>query len=113
MLYHKHSFVGYMLWIRYAFFRLKPLTSLKEIYCNYLESPGTKAYSVEEGRNLFNRFAAVEINTLLSHGDLLSSSAGQRHSGLMLSVARLIWPRWIIRRFFLGYGLIMIIKATK
>lgn len=113
MIYHKYSFVGYMLWIKYAFLRLKPLTSLNEIYCKYLESPGTKAYSVKEGSNLFNRFRAVEIHTVLSHGDLLSSSAGQRHSGLMLSVARLIWPRWIIRRFFSNYGLIMMIKATK
>ena len=113
MIYHKYSLVGYMLWIKYAFLRLKPLTSLKEIYCKYLESPGTKAYSVEEGRNLFNRFAAVDISTLLSHGDLLSSSAGQRHSGLMLSVARLIWPSRIISKLFRRHGLIMMIKATK
>ncbi len=113
MIYHNYSFVGYMLWIRYALLRLKPLTSLKQIYENYLESPGTKAYSVSEARNLFSKFQTVEIQTILTHGDLLTSSAGQRHQGLMLSVARLIWPRWIIRTFFPNHGLFMLIKATK
>jgi ubiquinone/menaquinone biosynthesis C-methylase UbiE len=113
MIYHKYSFVGYMLWIRYALLRLKPLTSLKEIYEKYLESPGTKAYSVSEARNLFSKFQAVEIQTVLTHGDLLTSSAGQRHQGLMLSIARSIWPRWIIRSFFPNHGLFMLIKAAK
>jgi ubiquinone/menaquinone biosynthesis C-methylase UbiE len=36
MIYHKYSLVGYMLWIRYAFLRFKPFTSLSEIYSNYL-----------------------------------------------------------------------------
>jgi ubiquinone/menaquinone biosynthesis C-methylase UbiE len=113
MIYHKYSFVGYMLWIRYALLGLKLLTSLNEIYENYLESPGTKAYSVEEARQLLNKFQSVEIQTVLTHGDLLTSSAGQRHQGLMLTIARSLWPRWIIRTFFPNQGLFMLIKATK
>ncbi|MEW6494262.1 MAG: class I SAM-dependent methyltransferase [Cyanobacteriota bacterium] len=113
MIYHKYSFVGYMLWIRYALLRFKPLTSLHQIYENYLESPGTKAYSLEEARQLLSKFQSVEIQTILTHGDLLTSSAGQRHQGLMLSVARSLWPRWIIRTFFPNHGLFMLIKATK
>jgi len=41
-----------------------------------------------------------DIKTPLAHGDLLQSSVGQRHGGLALSIARSIWPRWFIRRFF-------------
>jgi len=49
----------------------------------------------------------------LAHGDLLESSVGQRHRGLALSIARSIWPRWFIRRFFPDNGLTMMITAYK
>jgi ubiquinone/menaquinone biosynthesis C-methylase UbiE len=113
MIYHKYSFVGYMLWVRYALLKLKPFTSLSEIYSKYLESPGTKAYTVEEARLLFKDFRNVKISTILTHGDLLSSNAGQRHQGMALSVARKIWPRWLIKTFFPSHGLFMLITAEK
>jgi SAM-dependent methyltransferase len=113
MIYHKWSLVGLMLWIRYALLRLAPFTSLATIYSRYLESPGTKAYSIDEAERLFGSFSEVKIRTILGHGDLLSSLAGQRHQGLMLSIARLIWPRWFIRRFFSNAGLFMLIEARK
>src|SRR5207249_7444588 len=100
MMYHKHSMVGYMLWLRYAFLKLHPTMTLVETYAKHLESPGTKAYSIKEARGLFQLFRRVEISTQLTHGDLRTSSAGRRHRGLALSVARLIWPRAIIKRFF-------------
>lgn len=92
MVYHKYSFVGLMLWIRYALLGFRPMTPLSYIYSQYLESPGTKAYTVTEARYLFRQFREVEISTVLTHGDLLTSSAGQRHEGPLLSVARLICP---------------------
>lgn len=114
MIYHKYSFVGFMLWLRYALVRLKPLTPLNQIYSRYLESPGTKAYSIAEARDLFaGKFTKVDIKVVLTHGDLLSSAVGQRHRGLFLQVARLTWPRWLIRTFFKKHGLFMLISATK
>lgn len=113
MIYHRYSFVGYMLWLRYALLRLRPFTSLDEIYSNYLESPGTKAYSVAQAERLFAHFRSVEIETVLTHGDLLSSPAGQRHQGLLLRIARKVWPRALIRKFFPRHGLFMLIRANK
>ena len=113
MIYHKWSFVGFMLWVRYALFRGKPLTMLQEIYARYLESPGTKAYSIGEAQALFSHFEAVKISTVLTHGDLLSSEAGQRHQGLLLTLARILWPRWLIRTCFPHLGLFMLITARK
>jgi hypothetical protein len=55
----------------------------------------------------------VRITTVLSHGDLLGSSAGQRHGGALLTLARKLWPRWFIRRFLPGAGLFMMIEARK
>ena len=113
MIYHKWSLVGMMLWLRYALLGLRPLLTLKEIYAHYLESPGTKAYSVAEAKQLFSAFSAVSVKTVLTHGDLLESGAGQRHRGGLLSLARKIWPRGLIRRFFPKAGLFMLIETRK
>lgn len=113
MVYHTHSFVGYMLWIRYAFLAGRPFTSLAQIYARHLESPGTKAYTVDEARTLFKRFSRVEIDTVLTHGDLLSSEAGQRHRGPLLTIARAIWPRWLIKALMPKHGLFLLAHATK
>ncbi|MEN8132742.1 MAG: class I SAM-dependent methyltransferase [Pseudomonadota bacterium] len=113
MVYNKWSIVGLMLWVRYALLALKPWRSLREIYATYLESPGTKAYSVSEARQLFSRFSEVRIRTVLTHGDLLESRAGQRHQGRLLDLARMIWPRGLIRQFFPKAGLFMLVEARK
>lgn len=113
MIYHTKSIVGYMLWLRYALIGLKPFTSLKKIYSKYLESPGTKAYTIGEARQMFKQFKNVDIKTVLTHGDLLISEAGQRHRGLLLSLAKKLFPRFIIKRLFSKHGLFMLIKAVK
>lgn len=113
MIYHKHSLVGYMLWLRYALMAGRPWRSLDDIYAKHLESPGTKAYTVEAARELFARFAEVRIKTVLTHGDLLESDVGQRHRGWLLAVARRFWPRRLLRRALPGHGLFMLIAATK
>lgn len=113
MIYYKYSMVGYMLWMRYALLKLKPFTSLDEIYSRYLESPGTKAYTIEGAKELFKDFKDVKITTVLTHGDLLSSNAGQRHRGVLLSIAKSLYPRAIIKALFPTNGLFMLIDAKK
>ena len=77
-----------MLWLRFALLGLRPWLSLERIYDRYLESPGTKAYSRREAMRLFEGFTDVKILTPLGHGDLLESPVGQRHRGVVLSLAR-------------------------
>jgi len=113
MVYHTHSLVGLMLWLRYALARARPWISLSTIYASYLESPGTKAYSIREGHALFSQFTDVTVRTQLTHGDLLSSQAGQRHEGLVIRIMRVMWPRWFFTRFCKRSGLFMLINATK
>jgi len=113
MIYHKWSMVGVMLWLRYALLAGKPWRSLRSVYAEHLESPGTKAYSIAEARKLFADFVDVGISTPLGHGDLLESDVGQRHRGLVLSLVKKFWPRWFIRRFLPGAGLFMMIEARK
>lgn len=113
MIYHKWSLVALMLWTRHGLLRLRPWKGLAAIFAEYLESPGTKAYSVDEARALFAEFSDVNIRTVLTHGDLLESGAGQRHRGPLLAAARLLWPRALLRRFCTGCGLFMLITAVK
>jgi SAM-dependent methyltransferase len=113
MIYHKHSLVGYMLWLRYGLLAGKPWRSLSDVYAHHLESPGTKAYTVDEARTLFRKFGEVRIATVLTHGDLLESAAGQRHRGWLLSMAKRMWPRRFLRWALPGHGLFMLIDARK
>lgn len=113
MIYHKWSMVGVMLWLRYALLAGRPWRSLSSIYAQHLESPGTKAYSVGEAKQLFSMFRELNIRTVLTHGDLLESGAGQRHRGALLALARKFWPRFLIRRILPNAGLFMLIEARK
>lgn len=113
MIYHRMSLVGLMLWLRYAALRGRLGMTLDEIYNRYLESPGTKAYSVEEGVGLFAGAERVRSQVVISHGDLLESGAGQRHEGRLLRLARAIWPRPLIRRFLKNFGLFLLIDGYK
>jgi SAM-dependent methyltransferase len=113
MVYHTWSLVGLMLWLRYGLGRGKPLTSMAEVYSNYLESPGTKAYTCHEAAQLFAEASEVKTRVELTHGDLLESGAGQRHEGRALAIARRIWPRWLLRRVAKRFGLFLLVSGTK
>ena len=113
MIYHRYSMVGAMLWLRYALLAGRPWRRLGSIYAEHLESPGTKAYSIAKARQLFTAFRDIQISTPLTHGDLLESDVGQRHRGLALTLTKILWPRWFIRRFLPGAGLFMLIEARK
>jgi hypothetical protein len=49
----------------------------------------------------------------LGFGDLLQGEVGQRHRSFLLSVAKRLWPRWLIRRLFPRQGLCLLIEAVK
>jgi hypothetical protein len=68
MIYHRHSLVGYMLWLRYGPLAGRPGLGLSDVYAHYLESPGTKAYSAGEAKKLFANFSNVRVRTLLGPG---------------------------------------------
>lgn len=113
MIYHDRSIVGALLWARYALLTGHPGRTLRTIYAEHLESPGTKAYSVREARGMLSCFGRCDIRTRLSFGDLLMGEVGQHHRGMLLSTARRLWPRWFIRRTLDRYGLMLLIDAVK
>ncbi|HEY7152863.1 MAG TPA: methyltransferase domain-containing protein [Gemmataceae bacterium] len=113
MIYHKYSMVGYMLWLRYALLAGRPWRGLKHIYAHHLESPGTKAYTVDEARKLFAGFTSTKLRIKLSFGDLLLGAVGQRHRGMFLAAAKALYPRWLIKRLLPNHGLYLLIQARK
>ena len=114
MIYNRWSLVGMMLWARYGLGRLRPFTSLDTIYAHYLESPQTKAYTPEAVREMLAHYVKdISIHAELTHGDLLSSNAGQRHEGLILDIARRVWPRGLLKRIAVNQGLFLLITGTR
>jgi len=113
MVYHRRSIVGALLWARFGLLRGAPGKSLPDLYAAHLESPGTKAYSLDECRQLFHGFRRVTARPLLSFADLLQGRAGDRHGGRLMGVLRQLWPRWLIQRTCRGWGLYLLVEASK
>jgi SAM-dependent methyltransferase len=113
MIYQRHSIVGWMLWLRYALLAGRPGRTLDDVLAEHLESPGTKGYNAAEARALFASFESVEVRVQLNHADLLQGEVGQRHRGALLALARMVWPRWLIRTAFKSRGLYLLIAARK
>ena len=56
MIYYKYSPVGLMLWTRYGLLKGKPFITFSELYSKYLESPGTKAFTISQTDMLTKKF---------------------------------------------------------
>jgi len=112
MVYHRPSVVGLLLWARYGLATGRPRQSLSDIYARYLESPGTKGYTVGEGRQLVAMFPSPDVSSIISFGDLLQGAVGQRHERTVLRLAQTVWPRHLINRVP-GLGLYLLIRASK
>jgi len=110
MIYHKWSLTGLMLRARYGL----GLT-MKEVYDRYLESPGTKAFTQTEARAMCHSagFRRCCVRIQLNHGDLLEGVVGQRHRGRLLSTLKVVWPRWLFKRFTPFLGLYLFIEVEK
>jgi SAM-dependent methyltransferase len=113
MIYHSRSIAAALLWARYALARGRPWRSVADVVAHHLESPGTKAYTVREARALFESFARVDVRSILTFADLLEGAAGQRHGGPVLSAARAVWPRALLRWLFPHAGLDLLIEARR
>jgi SAM-dependent methyltransferase len=113
MIYHHPSLVGLMLWSVHCAGKLKPWKSPRWAVFQYLESPGTKAYSIGEARELFGAFGEVSIRTQLSHGDLLQMRPGPRYQrGLYRTLWRL-YPRSVLKLVGNRLGTGLLVEATK
>lgn len=95
MLYGRRSLVALKLWVRHALLKGRPWRSFADVIWHHMESPGTKAYTVGEVRQLFGDFAEVTAQPVLTVYD------------------RRYWPSWPRAFFPDRWGWFITVRATK
>jgi ubiquinone/menaquinone biosynthesis C-methylase UbiE len=113
MIYHAPSITGLLLWMVHCLLKLRPWRSPRWAVANFLESPGTKAYTTREARDLFRAFSCVRIRTVLGTGDLLQMRRSEKYRSAWARLAWRLYPRWAIRKAGGRLGLGMLIEAAK
>lgn len=110
MLYGHPSLTGWMLWLRYG---LWPAQSVRQAIYQHLESPGTKAFTFSELREMLSDFEQLQISQAFSPGDLLLHQPSTRFQGTVYRIIWALYPRWFVQRFCRKLGLFLLISARK
>ena len=115
MIYHAPSWTGFLLWVRWGLLAGRPFASQKRVVFERLESPGTKAYRVEEARALVASagFRVVSAEPRLCPGDLLNILPSERYRGWTYRLAWRLYPRWLVALLGDRFGLNLLIRATR
>ncbi len=87
MIYHRHSVLAYLFWVKHALLKFKPWLSISEVLWNNMESKGTKAFTVPEVERMLETMPVenVKIKPLLCYYDKLG-----RFNKIMQFAAKLI-----------------------
>lgn len=113
MIYHVPSWTGLLLWAVHGAARLRPWLSPRRAIYEHLESPGTKAYTLAEARELMRGFTDVKIETALLAGDLLAMRPSAKYQSPLYRLLWAAWPTRLISRFGARLGLGLLISARK
>ena len=114
MIYRHPSWVGLMIWVRYALLRGKPFLSAQRLLADHLESPGTQAFRDDEARKLFHRFEEiVRFQPQLGPGDTLEIRPSAKYQSGFYRVVWALWPRWLIHRIGNRMGLALMVEVRK
>ena len=113
MIYHAPSITGLLLWTVHCLLRLRPWRSPRWAVAHYLESPGTKVYTLREARALFGAFSTVRVRTVLGSGDLLLMRRSEKYGRALARLAWRLYPRWAVRLAGDRFGLGLLIEAVK
>lgn len=68
MIYHRHSWVALVAWVRFCLLRGRPLAPLREAV-SQIESPGTQAFTKREAESLLQGLEGVSVRPVLTHWD--------------------------------------------
>jgi SAM-dependent methyltransferase len=69
MLYARHSWISYGLWVRHAVLAGRPWRSLTDVLAAHMESAGTKGYTKREVRELFSGLDDLRIDKVRTSYD--------------------------------------------
>jgi ubiquinone/menaquinone biosynthesis C-methylase UbiE len=100
MLYNRRSLVAAQAYILYGLLRGRPFRSLSEIMASHLESPGTKAFTEQQARRMFDVLENLHVRRVVTIYDL------------RIGRDRFL-PNWICRILPQRLGYFMVISGTK
>ncbi len=116
MIYHVPFWTAINVWLYHGLLKMRPWRSLRDVMYEHVESPGTKAYTVGEARDLVGEvgFKHINIDLFVDSGDLLTLklSSKYQHNQVVRWAAR-FYPRGIVERFGGRLGTTMHISAIK
>jgi SAM-dependent methyltransferase len=110
MLYHRRSWVALQAWLRYG---LLSGRSVARVLGERVESPGTKAYTAGEIRELFRPFRHVEAQPRLTAYDTFDYAPRSVHGATLRDLTRRLYPRRLVHALGDAFGWNLLIKATK
>jgi ubiquinone/menaquinone biosynthesis C-methylase UbiE len=115
MIYHVPSWTGLMLWIIHGLGRGRIGLGLKDVIYRHLESPGTKAYTFDEAKDLVEAagFGDVHVTSRLGPGDLLQIKPSKRYQGFFARLAWAVYPRFLVRLLGDRFGLYLLVEGKK
>ncbi len=107
MVYHRHSVAAFMVWLRRCALRGRPDRSLSYAMAHFVESPGTRAFTQQEVKDLLARLPVndVRVRTVLTWCDVATKSRSRLYRGFCRSLAALGGGDRV--------GWFMLIEATK
>lgn len=70
MVYNKHSLLAAQAWLIHAALRGSPRRSFADVLAHHVESPGTKAYTKLEARDLFEGATSRRVETVVTPYDM-------------------------------------------
>ena len=115
MIYAVPSWTGWLLWCRHCLAKGQFFRNSRWAIYNYLESPGTKAYSNNEIRNLLQGigFSNIELQRRLSPSDLLNFTPSKKYNQKAFRLISTIYPRQLIQLSGNRFGFNLLVEARK
>ena len=113
MVYNLRSWTAWNLWALHCLAKGRPWKSARWAVYNFLESPGTKAYTRSEIHELMRAFRIESLTSRFLGGDLLQMRASEKYqTGLHRMIFR-FYPRPLVRALGPRFGLAWLIEAKK
>lgn len=90
MLYHRHSWATFSLWLTHGLKKGKPFRSIDNIVYHRLESKGTRVYSIKQAKQLFQQFSQVDIYNQATPYDVMAIEkiVGRRMANIIVDAFR-------------------------
>ncbi len=113
MLYHYPSWTSLLLWGVHCVAKGKPWHGPRWATYHFLESPGTKSYTLKELDALLSAFRTHRYEVVFLGGDLLSYRPSAKYKSPLHKLAWKVYPRHLVEKYGQSLGHGTLIDVTK